>query len=108
MADDTLRELNEAVIPTKFSLEGQRREEAEQAKYRLSDEGFQPPAPSPLNNAIDKGGIPLVQNDRTEFGIALGRQDRHDDDDLYEHWTDQQNQPIRRGKSAGFYVNFKF
>lgn len=102
MADDTLRELNEAVLPIRFSLDAQRKEEADQAKYRLSDEGFQPPGP--LGNAIENHGIPLVQDDRTEFGLALGRRREKDDDG----WTDEPNPPSKRGKSVGLYVNLKF
>lgn len=115
MGDDVQRQLDEAVIPTSFSLESIKKDEAAAAGLRLMHEGWRledsqsmkdiVPAPlpleSPIRSGMARGSLPLITSDKTEFGLTFGRRDQ-------QQGTHDEDARIRRGKQLGLYIGVKF
>jgi hypothetical protein len=103
MVDEAMRAaLNDAVIP-KFSQRD--KDEADAAAFKLQEESpFAHPKQSDLQTAIQNGAIPIIRGENTEIGFRLGRGHTGDAYRDYEH----QHGPIRHGKTAGVYIDWKF
>lgn len=114
MGSESQRQLNEAVIPSEFSLESIEQGAANAAALRLTDEGWDkndanrlvitPAIPqtaeAPISSALTRGTLPLVTSGKAEFGLNFGR--RNDQPD------EERDLRARRGKAIGLYGELKF
>ena len=118
--DDVARQLNEAVLPSKFSLEAIKKAEAEEAATRLSQEGnLNIVVPNPdTKSALDRdamhlqpapdfravvreGRLRLAGDENAQFGISFRSKDNIK--------LPETNMPAPHTKGGpGLYLKFKF